>query len=326
MNLRDLELFCEVAQQGSFSKAAKTHGISQPAASETIKGLEEQLGCELLNRASRPLQLTPEGRIYFDGCRELLDGYRRLEDRILQRRDKVVGPVRIASIYSVGLLQMDCYVKEFERLYPDAALDLQYLHPEAVLDHVLNETVDLGLMSFAPRRPDLVYETWQDQKIVVVVSPEHRLAARTSIRPGELDGESLVGFTTELRIRQEIDRWLKQAKVSVNVVHAFDNIENIKRAVEVGSGLSLLPIPTVRREIEFGSLVAIELEEVDWVRRLDIVYRKTKPFTTAVSCFLELLHQNPQTFSSSIERKQLAGSVAAVEPVILPIAHSSLAR
>ena len=121
MNLRDLQLFCEVALQGSFSKAAKAHRISQPAASEIVKGLEEHLGCELLNRAIRPLELTPEGRIYFDGCRELLDDYRRLQDRILQRRDKVVGPVRIASIYSVGLLQMDCYVKEFERLYPDAA-------------------------------------------------------------------------------------------------------------------------------------------------------------------------------------------------------------
>ena len=177
MNLRDLELFCEVANLGSFSKAAKVHGISQPAASETVKGLEEHLGCDLLNRAIRPLQLTPEGRIYFDGCRQLLDGYRRLEDRVLQQRDKVVGPVRVASIYSVGLLQMDCYVKEFERLYPDAALDLQYLHPEQVLDSVLNETVDLGLMSFAQRRADLIYETWQDQKIVAVVAPQHRLEA-----------------------------------------------------------------------------------------------------------------------------------------------------
>ena len=303
MNLRDLELFCEVANLGSFSKAAKVHGISQPAASETVKGLEEHLGCDLLNRAIRPLQLTPEGRIYFDGCRQLLDGYRRLEDRILQQRDKVVGPVRVASIYSVGLLQMDCYVKEFERLYPDAALDLQYLHPEQVLDSVLNETVDLGLMSFAQRRADLIYETWQDQKIVAVVAPQHRLAKRTSIRVAELDGESLVGFTSELRIRHEIDRWLKQAKVSVNLVHAFDNIENIKRAVEVGSGLGLLPIPTVRREIEFGSLVAIEIENVDWVRRLDIVYRRSKPFTTAITRFLELLHQDPGTFSQSSDPK-----------------------
>lgn len=313
MNFRDLELFCQVAHQGSFSKAAKAHGISQPAASETIKGLEEHLGCELLNRASRPLQLTAEGRIYFDGCRELLDGYRRLEDRIMQRRDKVVGPVRVASIYSVGLLQMGSYVKEFERLYPDAALDLQYLHPEEVLESVLNETVDLGLMSFAPRRADLVYETWQDQKIVAVVAPQHRLARRASIRSSELDGESLVGFTSELRMRQEIDRWLKQAKVTVNVVHAFDNIENIKRAVEVGSGLGLLPIPTVRREIDYGSLVAIEIEDVQWVRRLDIVYRRTKPFTTAVTRFLELLHQDPETFSKIAEPKSSSNNPVPVE-------------
>lgn len=313
MNLRDLELFCEVANLGSFSKAAKVHGISQPAASETVKGLEEHLGCDLLNRAIRPLQLTPEGRIYFDGCRQLLDGYRRLEDRILQQRDKVVGPVRVASIYSVGLLQMDCYVKEFERLYPDAALDLQYLHPEQVLDSVLNETVDLGLMSFAQRRADLIYETWQDQKIVAVVAPQHRLAKRTSIRVSELDGEALVGFTAELRIRHEIDRWLKQAKVSVNLVHSFDNIENIKRAVEVGSGLGLLPIPTVRREIEFGSLVAVEIENVDWVRRLDIVYRRSKPFTTAITRFLELLHQDPGTFSQSNDPKLTSEPNRSVE-------------
>ena len=315
MNLRDLELFCEVALRGSFSKAAKTHHISQPAASEIVKGLEEHLGCDLLNRAIRPLELTPEGRIYYDGCRELLDGYRRLEDRILQRRDKVVGPVRVASIYSVGLLQMDCYVKEFERLFPDAALDLQYVHPEQVLTSVLNEEVDLGLMSFAPRRADLVYETWQDQKIVVVVAPQHPFAKRKSVRVAELDGEALVGFTSELRMRHEIDRWLKQVKVSVNVVHAFDNIENIKRAVEVGSGLGLLPVPTVRREVEFGSLVAVELEDVDWVRRLDIVYRRTKPFTTAISRFLELLHQDPETFSRSADAHESESRTVSAQSV-----------
>lgn len=313
MNLRDLELFCEIGSLGSFSKAAKAHGISQPAASEIVKGIEEQLGCELLNRAVRPLELTPEGRIYYDGCRELLDDYRRLEDRILQRRDKVVGPVRVAAIYSVGLLQMDCYVKEFERLYPDAALDLQYLHPEEVLDRVTNEEADLGLMSFAPRRADLVCETWQDQPIVVVVSPQHRLAGRKTLRVCELDGESLVGFTSALRMRHEMDRWLKQAKVSINVVHAFDNIENIKRAVEVGSGIGLLPITTVRRELEIGSLVAVELEDVVWVRRLDIVFKRTKPFTTAISRFQELLHQNPETFSRSGRAHDGAGSFQATD-------------
>jgi len=319
MNLRDLELFCEIASLRSISRAAKTHSISQPAASEIVKGLEEHLGCELLNRAVRPLELTPEGQIYYDGCRALLDDYRRLEDRIQQRRDKVVGPVRIASIYSVGLLQMGCYVKEFERLYPDAALDVQYLHPEEVLERVTNEEADLGLMSFAPRRGELICQKWQDQSIVVVVAPQHRLAGRKTLRASELDGESLVGFTSELRMRQEIDRWLKQAKVSVNIVHAFDNIENIKRAVEVGSGIGLLPQATVRRELEIGTLIAIELEDVVWFRRLDIIFKRTKPLTTAMTRFLELLHQDPDTFSSG-KSQDAAGATAATDAATLPSA------
>lgn len=311
MNLRDLELFCEVAHLGSFSKAAKAHGMSQPAASEIVKSIEEHLGCELLNRAVRPLELTPEGHIYYEGCRQLLDEYRRLEDRVLQRRDKVVGPVRIGAIYSVGLLQMDGYVHEFERKYPDAALDLKYLHPEEVLSSVLNEEVDLGLMSFPPKRSDLNCIPWQDQPIVVVVPPSHALAKRDWVKVEELDGENLVGFTTGLQMRTETDKWLKHSKVHVSVVHAFDNIENIKRAVEIGSGIALLPVATVRREVELGSLVAIPLEDVAWFRRLAIIHKRTKPFTTAISRFLELLKQDPETFSGPGQSHDAAGSVTS---------------
>jgi len=307
MNLRDLDLFCEVAHLGSFSKAAKSHGMSQPAASEIVKSIEEHLGCDLLNRAVRPLELTPEGVIYYDGCRQLLDEYRRLEDRVLQRRDKVVGPVRVGAIYSVGLLQFDGYVREFERLYPDAALDLQYLHPEEVLSRVVSEEVDLGLMSFPPKRSDLNCIPWQDQAIVVVVPPEHSFAKRDGLRVEELEGENLVGFTSELQMRTETDKWLRQAKVHVNVVHAFDNIENIKRAVEVGSGIALLPVPTVRREVELGSLVAIPLENVQWFRRLAIIHKKTKPFATAITRFLELLAKDPETFSGPGQSHDAAG-------------------
>ncbi len=297
MHLRDLELFCEVATLRSFSQAAKALGVSQPVASETVKAIEDRLGLPLINRGKRPLELTPAGRTYLEGCRELLEGYRRLQDRVLQSRDKVVGPVRVAAIYSVGLLQMDCYVKQFEHLYPDAALELRYVQPDAVLERVQNDEADLGLVSFPPKRSsELNCIPWQEQEIVVVVPPQHRLAVRSKMQSLELDGESLVTFTTELRIRSEMDRWLKLARVSVDVVHEFDNIENIKRAVEVGSGIALLPIPTVRRELEIGSLKALHLDDVRWVRPLGIVHRKHKDLTTAAKRFLELLHQPPESF------------------------------
>lgn len=296
MDLRDLELFCEVASLRSFSKAAKAMGLSQPVASETIKSLEKHLGLELINREKRPLELTPSGKVYYGGCRELLEGYRRLEDRVLQARDQVTGPVRVAAIYSVGLLQMDCYVKQFEHLYPDAALELRYLHPEAVLDRVVNDEADLGLISFPPKRADLTCIPWQEQEMVVVVPPQHRLAARKSMIAAELDGESLVTFTHELQIRAELDRWLRQAKVSVDVVHEFDNIETIKRAVEIGCGIALLPISSVRREMEIGSLRMLKLDDVRWIRPLGIIHKRHNSLTTAVQRFLELLHEPPESF------------------------------
>lgn len=296
MDLRDLELFCEVARLRSFSQAAKALGVSQPVASETVKAIEKHFGLELICRDKRPLELTPSGRIYYDGCRELLDDYRRLQDRVLQVRDKVTGPVRVAAIYSVGLLQMDCYVKQFEHLYPDAALELRYLHPEAVLDRVVNDEADLGLISFPPKRADLTCIPWQEQEIVVVVPPQHRLGARKTMVAAELDGESLVTFTHELQIRVEMDRWLRQAKVAVDVVHEFDNIETIKRAVEIGSGIALLPVSTVRREMEIGSLHMLKLEDVRWVRPLGIIHKRHNTLTTAVHRFLQLLHEPPESF------------------------------
>ncbi len=296
MDLRDLELFCEVARLRSFSQAAKAIGVSQPVASETVKAIEKHFGLELISRDKRPLELTPSGKIYYDGCRELLDDYRRLEDRVLQVRDKVTGPVRVAAIYSVGLLQMDCYVKQFEHLYPDAALELRYLHPDAVVDRVTSDEADLGLMSFPPKRADLTCIPWQEQEMVVVVPPQHRLAARKSLTSAEFDGESLVTFTTELQIRTEMDRWLRQAKVSVDVVHEFDNIETIKRAVEIGCGIAVLPITSVRREMEIGSLRMLRLEDVRWVRPLGIIHKRHNTLTTAVQRFLELLHEPPESF------------------------------
>lgn len=296
MDLRDLELFCEIARFRSFSQAAKAMGVSQPVASETVKAIEKRFGLELISRDKRPLELTPSGKVYYDGCRELLEDYRRLEDRVLQARDKVTGPVRVAAIYSVGLLQMDCYVKQFEHLYPDAALELRYLHPEAVLDRVVNDEADLGLISFPPKRADLTCIPWQEQEIVVVVPPQHRLAARKSLAAAELDGESLVAFTHGLQIRVEMDRWLRQAKVTVDVVHEFDNIETIKRAVEIGSGIALLPISTVRREMEIGSLRMLRLEDVRWVRPLGIIHKRHNTLTSAVQRFLELLHEPPESF------------------------------
>lgn len=296
MHLRNVEIFCEVAARRSFSKAANAHDVSQSLASQAVHSLEKRLGVQLIDRSKRPLELTPAGRLYYEGCRDLLEGFRKIEDRVQQTRNRVAGRVRVAAIYSVGLLQMDAYVRRFRELYPEADLQLDYLHPDEVYARITHDEADLGLVSFPREGGEISSIPWQEQEMALVLPPTHRLAERDVVPIKEIEGEEYVGFTSELKIRKRVDRWLRQAKVTVHVVHEFDNIETIKRAVEIGAGVAVLPVPTVRRELEAGSLCVVRLEDVSWVRPLGIVHKRNKTLTTAAEKFVELLHQDPETF------------------------------
>lgn len=295
MHLRSVEIFCEVVHQRSFSKAAEALGVSQSSASQAVQTLEERLSTRLIDRSKRPLELTPAGEVYFAGCRELLDSFHAIEDRVHRLQDKVVGPVRLAAIYSVGLLQMDWYVRQFEQLYPETDLRVEFGHPDEIYEAVLHDEADLGLVSFPRTTGELASIPWQEQDLVLVTPPDHPLAARENVAVEELEGEAFIAFTSDLMIRKAIDRWLKERKIAVNIVHAFDNMENIKRDIEIGTGVSILPDPAVRREVEIGSLAAIPLNDVNWTRPLGIVHKRHKVFSNAVTKFIELLHEDPES-------------------------------
>jgi len=311
MHLRFVEIFCEVAQRRSFSKGAAAHDVSQSSASQAVSLLEKRLGTQLIDRSKRPLELTPAGQVYFEGCRELLERFRSVEDQVQATADRVAGPVRVAAIYSVGLMQMEQYVQRFEELYPDARLRLEYLHPDRVYQQLVDDEADLGLVSYPRHGGDFESIDWQEQPMVLVVPPKHRLAGRRSVEITELNGEDYVGFTQELTIRREVDRQLKRSKVTVQVVHEFDNIETIKRAIEIGSGVALLPRPTVWQEISSGTLSAVNLSDVALVRPLGIVHKRNKQLTTAVQKFIELLHQDethprPELVASADRRQAIS--------------------
>jgi len=299
MHLRNVEIFCAVVTHGSFSKAAGAHQVSQSSASQAVHMLERRLGCRLIDRSKRPFELTPAGQIYYDGCRKILESFRHVEDRVQQMRNKVIGRVRLAAIYSVGLLQMDAYAKRYKTLFPDVVLQLEYLHPDDVYTRILNDESDLGIVSFPRVGGEIASIPWQNQEMVLVVPPGHRHADVDSVPVEELDGETFVGFTSELMIRKQIDRWFKQADVAVDLVHVFDNVENIKRAVEIGSGVTLLPAPTVRREVETGLLHAVRLEGVQWHRPLGIVHRRNRTLTNPARKLVELLRGSPEPVTTN---------------------------
>lgn len=289
MHVKSLKVFCDVVGRRSFSRAADENGISQSGASQMVHHLEEHLGVKLIDRSKRPFVLTPEGETYYEGCRKLVQRYYALEEEVRTLHQEVAGRVAVVSIYSVGLSHMNKTVQEFMTRYPRANVRLQYQHPHRVYELVENDQVDLGLVSYPKSSRTIKAISWREEPMVLVCSPQHRLAKQAGVRLEDLHNLAMVGFDAELEIRHEIDRALTAARVETSVVMEFDNIETIKRAIEIDAGVSLLPRPTVEREVAAGTLVAIPLADVQLVRPVGIVVRRGKELGKTARRFMQIL-------------------------------------
>jgi DNA-binding transcriptional LysR family regulator len=289
MNLEALQLFCEVVRAQSFSRGARTLGVSQSAASQAIAQLEGQLSVVLIDRSKRPFALTPEGQRYYEGLRSILQQYEELTTELRSKRAQIAGTVRVAAIYSVGIHAMSRYIQQFMTMYPQSKVRLEYLRPNVVVDVVLAEEADLGILSFPSSSRALAVIPLRTEKMVFVCPPTHRLSVRKGIEPEDIQGEDFVSFDHDLAIRRAIDRALRRRRIEVNVLMEFDNIENIKQALESGAGVAILPEPTVRREVERGTLVAIPIFMAELVRPIGIIHRRRRHLPLVVTKFIEML-------------------------------------
>jgi DNA-binding transcriptional LysR family regulator len=290
MQFEALKLFCDVARFRSFSQAAAANDLTQPAASQIVHQLEKRLGVKLVDRSTRPLQLTSEGQTYYEGCRELVDRYIEIENAIRRKAPEIHTSVQVAAIYSVGLRDMNQYIERFTQENESEHAHIEYLHPDRVYEKVLDGSADLGLVSFPKKSRELAVLPWRDEEMVITCAPSHPLARNGAVTLKQLDDQSFVGFERGLTIRRQIDRFLKTHGVVLDVALEFDNIENIKHAVEI-SGVTLLPLPTVQREIAAGTLAAVRMSDARMVRPLAIVHRRNPKPTPAAQRFIDLLRQ-----------------------------------
>ena len=298
MNIKSLKIFCDIVARRSFSRAAEDNGISQSGASQVVGQLENRLGVQLIERSKRPLVPTREGQVFFEGCRKIVDRYDALEDEVRSLHEQVAGRVRVAAIYSVGLHHMSRYLQEFMSQHPKANVRLEYLHPERVLESVEHGEADIGVVSY-PRSTRTVHaEPWLEEPMVLVCAPGNAFARRETIQLAALEGQAMVSFDPNLVIRHEIDRVLAARGVEPNVVMEFDNIETIKRAIEIDAGVALLPEPTVLREVAAGTLASVRIGDEELVRPLGIIHARGKPLAPTVRRFIELLRGHAHDIDS----------------------------
>ena len=292
MHIRSLKIFCDVVDRRSFSRAADDNEISQSSASQVVQALEERLGVQLLDRSKRPFELTPEGQRYYDGCRQIVKRYDELEEEVRTLHDAEARSLVVASIYSVGLHHMSAFMQRFSAEHPRAQVRLEYLHPERVCEVVENGDADLGIVSYPKETETLAAIPWRNEPMVIVCHPGHRLARESAASLKAVAGEPFVAFEEGLAIREAIDRALARSHAEVNIALEFDNIETMKRAIEIDAGVSVLPEPSVRREIALGSLAKVTLEENGdgvFARPLGILHRRDRTLSELARQFVGLL-------------------------------------
>lgn len=293
MHFRTLELFCTIAEQRSFSKAAAVHHLTQSAVSQAIQHLEESIGVQLIDRSKRPLVLTAAGKTYLAGLRGVLRSYERLEQEVRSTSKQLSGQITIGTIVSVGLSYMPEASDAFARLHPEVDVRTEFGANSRVFEMTAAGEVDLGLVSFPRNTKELQCIAWQQEPMRLVCSAEHPLASEHVVTLTQLSGIQMIGFDRELQLRQEIDKCLSKAGISVNVCMEFDNADSMIRAIQATRGFGIVPEAAVRRETANGSLRVVACRELRMTRPLGIIFPRSGRLSRAASEFGSLLLGRP---------------------------------
>jgi DNA-binding transcriptional LysR family regulator len=201
----------------------------------------------------------------------------------------VSGTVRVATVYSVGLYELSAPLKRYLRTFPDVTVHLEYTRANKIYEDVSRGDVDLGIVAYPSKRPQILVTPFREDRLVLICSPHHPFAQFQRISIKKLQGEKFVGFERDVATRRALDRILRHHGVKVHYVMEVDNIETIKRVVEIGSGISIVPEPTIAQEVRNDTLKAVHLADEVLMRPLGIISKRGRRFTPATQEFIDFL-------------------------------------
>ena len=291
MQIETLKIFCDLAELRSFSKTAEKHLLSQSAVSQRLSQLELTYKAQLVDRKKRPLELTPAGHLFYSACKDIIERYEQLRSELNALQKSSSGRINVAAIYSIGMHTLPEYVKNFMVKYPNVNVHIEYLSSVQIYEAVLAGEVDIGLVAVPKRDKRLEVYDFADEPLVLVCSPKHPLAGESEIDIHKVQFERFIAFEKDVPTRTWIDGILQRYNVSVRPVMEFDNIETVKRAIEINLGISILPETAIVQEVGGGTMKAIAFSNERFYRPTGIIVRKDKIFGQAGRYFIELLRK-----------------------------------
>jgi len=291
MQIESLKMYCDLADSESFTKAAQINGVTQSAVSQQINALERLFKSQLIERSKKRFRLTREGQALYDYSKQIIQTYESLHSHLQELKDVISGTIRVSTIYSIGLHDLPPYVKRFMQNYPTVNVHVEYRRANQVYEDVLSNVVDLGLVAYPAKDSKLEIVALRKDPLVVICHPQHPFARQKTVRLKSLAEQKVIGFEPDIPTRKALDKILKEHGVEVRHAMEFDNVETVKRAVEIDAGVSIVPLGTVEQEVANQTLVAVPIGDGDFFRPLAALYKRNKVLSPAMKQFLGLLKE-----------------------------------
>lgn len=289
MQIESLKVFCDLAETESFTKAAQINNVTQSAVSQQISSLERQFNSLLIERSKKKFRLTREGEVLYEYSKQIIQTYDSLYSRLQEIKDIISGTIRVATIYSIGLHDLPPYLKKFLKTYPTVNVHVEYRRANQVYEDVISNVVDLGLVAYAAKDNKLEVVNLRKDILVLICHPQHPLARNKSVKFKDLSGQKFIAFEPDIPTRRAVDKILKERNVEVQVVMEFDNIETVKRAVEIDAGVAIVPQATIMQEVAKQTLAQVHFEDGEFYRPLAAIYKKHKVLSPAMRQFIAML-------------------------------------
>ncbi len=291
MRLETLKMFCDLADLRSFSKTAEKHLLSQSSVSQQLAQLELLHKCQLIDRNKRPIELTKAGQLVYTAVQDMLERYEQLRSDLNSLRAATGSRINVGAIFSIGMHTLPDYIKKLMVRHPNVNVHVEYFSASKIYELVLAGDIDIGLVAVPKMDKRLEVYEFEEEPLVLACSPKHPLAGTAQVDIHQIQFERFIAFDTSVPTRQWIDGILQRYSIAVHPAMEFDNIETIKRAVEINSGISILPQTAMLQEIAGGTIKAIAFTNENFVRPTGIIVRKNKVFGQAGRYFVELLRK-----------------------------------
>jgi len=289
MHIENFKIFSDLVESQSFSKAAKMNSITQSAVSQQLRAMEKHFNILIIDRSQKQFRLTREGQKLYDSAKEILHRYEKLISELQEMKKVISGNIHISTIYSIGLHELPPYIKRFLQKFPSVNVRVEYRRSNLVYEDILHNSVDLGLVAFPNRMRQLEVIPFREDDLVLIAHPDHEVAKMGEVNIKDLKSFKFIGFDQDIPTRKATDQIFRDHKIDLEPIMEFDNIETVKRAVEIDAGVAIVPQATVLQELKQGTIAKVHLSGGTFTRPLAIVHRKGRVLTPAMKKFIETL-------------------------------------